>query len=116
MIIIQPKTSFLGVVFDVDHDFEGPRAPKAYLDTVNTNLSHQVRRPFILSNANVRKFPSIRPPLVGIKLGSQQLMTLSLAFRGAVGSHTWPIHLPLEPFHETPLCLEVRGGPASTNW
>ena len=30
----QPKTSFLGSVFDVDHDFEGPRAPKAHLDTV----------------------------------------------------------------------------------
>ena len=29
VIISQPKTSFLGVVFDVDHDFEGPRAPKA---------------------------------------------------------------------------------------
>ena len=24
----------MGVVFDVDHDFEGPRAPKAHLDTV----------------------------------------------------------------------------------
>ena len=47
VIISQPKTSFLGAVFDVDHDFEGPRASKAHLDTVNTNLSHQVRRPFI---------------------------------------------------------------------
>ena len=27
VIISQPKTSFLGVVFDVDHDFEGPREP-----------------------------------------------------------------------------------------
>ena len=27
--ISQPKISFLGVVFDVDHDFEGPRAPKS---------------------------------------------------------------------------------------
>ena len=36
MIISQPKTSFLGVVFDVDHDFEGPRAPRAHLDTVLT--------------------------------------------------------------------------------
>ena len=45
MIISQPKTSFLGVVFDVDHDFEGPRAPKAHLDTVNTNLSHHPRPP-----------------------------------------------------------------------
>ena len=34
VIISQPKTSFLGVVFDVDHDFEGPRAPKAHPDTV----------------------------------------------------------------------------------
>ena len=24
----------MGVIFDVDHDFEGPRAPKAHLDTV----------------------------------------------------------------------------------
>ena len=44
MIISQPKTSFLGVVFNVDRDFEGPRAPKAHLDTVNTNLSHQPRQ------------------------------------------------------------------------
>ena len=36
MIISQPKTSFLGVVFDVDHDSEGPRASKAHLDTVLT--------------------------------------------------------------------------------
>ena len=34
VIISQPKTSFLGVVFDGDHGFEGPRAPKAHLDTV----------------------------------------------------------------------------------
>ena len=33
-MIIQPKTSFLRVVFDGAHDFEGPRAPKAHLDTV----------------------------------------------------------------------------------
>ena len=41
MIISQPKTSFLGVVFDGDHDFEGPRSPKAHLDNVNAidNLS-----------------------------------------------------------------------------
>ena len=45
VIISQPKTSFLGVVFDVDHDFEGPRAPKAHLDTVNTNLSHHLVTP-----------------------------------------------------------------------
>ena len=24
----------MGVMFDVDHDFEGPRAPKAHLDAV----------------------------------------------------------------------------------
>ena len=45
MLISQPKTSFLGVGFDGDHDFEGPRVPKAHLDTVNTNLSHQVAPP-----------------------------------------------------------------------
>ena len=33
VIISQPIFRFLGVVFDVDHDFEGPRAPKAHLDT-----------------------------------------------------------------------------------
>ena len=35
MILSQPKTSFLGVVFDGDHDFVGPRSPKAHLDTLN---------------------------------------------------------------------------------
>ena len=47
MIISQPKTSFLAVVFDVDHDFEGPRAPKAHLDTVNRNLLDHLGRPRI---------------------------------------------------------------------
>ena len=47
MINSQQKKSFLGVVFDVDHDFEGPRAPKAHLDTVNRNLLDHLRRPFI---------------------------------------------------------------------
>ena len=28
--------TFLGVIFDEGHDFEGPRAPKAHLDTVLT--------------------------------------------------------------------------------
>ena len=46
MIISQPKIPFLGVVFDVDHDFEGPRAPKAHLDTVNRNLLHHLAPPF----------------------------------------------------------------------
>ena len=36
VLIIHPKTSFLGVVFNVDHDFEGPRGPKPHLDTVLT--------------------------------------------------------------------------------
>ena len=31
LIISQHKTSFLRVVFDGDHDLEGPRAPKAAL-------------------------------------------------------------------------------------
>ena len=34
VIISQPNTSFLGMIFDVDHDFEGPRSPRAHLDTV----------------------------------------------------------------------------------
>ena len=51
MIISQPKTSFLGVVFDGDHDFEGPRAPKAHLGTVNTNLTHHLSRPRITTLA-----------------------------------------------------------------
>ena len=38
MIISQPKTSFLWVVFDVDHNFEGPRAPKAHLDTAKETV------------------------------------------------------------------------------
>ena len=33
------------MVFDGDHDFEGPRDPKARLDTVNTNLLHHLGRP-----------------------------------------------------------------------
>ena len=47
MIIIQPKKPFMGVIFDEDHDFEGPRAPKAHPDTVLTNLSRRPGRPFI---------------------------------------------------------------------
>ena len=46
VIIIQTKTSFLGVVFDVDHDSEGPRAQKAHPDAVSTNLSRRLGRPF----------------------------------------------------------------------
>ena len=45
MINSQPKIPFLGVVFDVDHDFEGPKAPKAHVDTVNRNLLDHLRRP-----------------------------------------------------------------------
>ena len=48
MIISQTKTSFLGVVFDVDHDFEGPRASKAHPDAVLTNLSRRLGRPFTM--------------------------------------------------------------------
>ena len=35
-IIRKPIFRFLGVIFDGDHDFEGPRSPKAHLDTVLT--------------------------------------------------------------------------------
>ena len=34
MIIRKPKLRLGGVVFDGDRDFEGPRSPKAHLDTV----------------------------------------------------------------------------------
>jgi len=34
VIISQPIFRFLGVIFDGDHDFEGPRSPTAHLDTV----------------------------------------------------------------------------------
>ena len=47
MIISQPIFRFLGVIFDRDHDFEGPRSPKAHLDTVLRNLSSHLRRPRI---------------------------------------------------------------------
>ena len=46
MIISQPIFRFVGVVFDGDHDFEGPRDPKAHLDTVNRNLLDHLGRPF----------------------------------------------------------------------
>ena len=36
---------FLGVIFDVDHDFEGPRSPNAHLDTVLRNLSRHLGTP-----------------------------------------------------------------------
>ena len=45
VIISQPIFGFLGVVFDVDHDFEGPRSPKAHLDTVLRNLSIHLGTP-----------------------------------------------------------------------
>ena len=41
------KKSFLGVIFDGDYDFEGPRSPKAHRDTVLRNQSSHLRRPFI---------------------------------------------------------------------
>ena len=34
------------MVFDGDHDFEGPRSPRAHLDTVLRNLSSHTGRPF----------------------------------------------------------------------
>ena len=60
MIISQPKTSFLESVFDVDHDFEGPRAPKAHLDTVNRNLLDHLVTPFIILGSS----GLLPPPLV----------------------------------------------------
>ena len=34
------------MIFDGDNDVEGPRFPKAHLDTVLRNLSHHLGRPF----------------------------------------------------------------------
>ena len=43
----KPMFRFLRMIFDVDHDFEGPRSPKAQLYAVNTNLpSHPWAPPF----------------------------------------------------------------------
>ena len=39
------------VVFDGDRDFEGPRAPKAHLDTVNTNLLDHLGTPPVKDTA-----------------------------------------------------------------
>ena len=66
VIISQPKIPFLGVVFDVDHDFEGPRAPRAHLDTVNRNLSHHLGRPFKDHNA-VKIDPRTRYPRIWVR-------------------------------------------------
>ena len=47
-ILIQPIFRFLGVIFDGDHDFEGPRSPKSHLDTVLRKLvTPPGRAPFI---------------------------------------------------------------------
>ena len=49
-IISQPIFRFLGAVFDVDHDFEGPRAPKAHLDTAKekgAEVSRSLLRAFL---------------------------------------------------------------------
>ena len=57
VIFIQPEIPFLGVIFDEDHDFEGPRAPRAHLDTVLTkNLSHHLRRLPLMFNCRTRYF------------------------------------------------------------
>ena len=46
VIIRQPILGFLGGIFDGDDDFEGPRSPRAHLDTVLRNLSSHLGRPF----------------------------------------------------------------------
>ena len=55
VIISQPIFRFLGVIFDGDHDFEGPRSPSAHLDTVLRNLSSLLGRPFTLPLYVVQK-------------------------------------------------------------
>ena len=67
VIISQPILRFLGVVFDVDHDSEGPRAPKAHLDTVMTTLSSHLGRP---RRGNPRRF-SLNTPNKIVRLSSK---------------------------------------------
>ena len=50
VIISQPIFRFLGVIFDEDHDFEGPRSPIAHLDTVLRNLLSHPRLPRSLAS------------------------------------------------------------------
>ena len=47
VILSQPKKSVVGVVFDVDHDFEGPRAPKAHLDTAKEKVGSEKTHPLV---------------------------------------------------------------------
>ena len=75
MIISQPKPSFLGVVFDVDHNFEGPRAPKARLDTAKEKLCSKKTHPLtFLAALTVYHFRTLcgarkEPPKAGPDLG-----------------------------------------------
>ena len=45
---------FLGVSFDEDHDFEGPRSPKAHLDTVLTKPVTPPGHPLYISDLSTR--------------------------------------------------------------
>ena len=44
----------MGVIFDVDHDFKGPRAPKAHLDTVLTKtVTPPAQAPYLHEGAQL---------------------------------------------------------------
>ena len=69
------------MVFDVDHDFEGLRAPKAHLDTVNRNLLDHLRRPFTLrDNETLNLFALV------VNFGHGELVDLSFPGRKHVAS------------------------------
>ena len=56
VILSQPFFRFLGVSFDEveDHDFEGPRSPKAHLDTVLTKPVTPPGHPLYISDLSTR--------------------------------------------------------------
>ena len=85
-MISQPIFRFLGVVFDEDHDFEGPRAPKAHLDTVNRNLLHYLGRPFKWDRFISAPAPTVSSPLQTNLIAKGQQMGLSTRHRAPRGS------------------------------
>ena len=74
------------MVFDVDHDFEGPRGPKAHLGTVNRNLSHHLGRPFTAKMLSKCRIGSESDYSDNVDVGSMQLgVDINDALVGATG-------------------------------
>ena len=67
VIVSQPKTSFLRIVFDGDHDFEGLGSLKAHLDTVNCKpVAPRGPSPYVTSlSARPPQYPGTRVRLRG---------------------------------------------------